>query len=172
MVVRVLGPGQHFIVYNSVLLGLSFWPKQKAKLDQASQYQAQVNDQHSQQPRGERSEVVKKTLFLQKQFFSTKSKHLWGGVRQSNVAVHMENYFPIKYNARDSGRERAREFWVRKLLFRSFSGPACVSCSLGAGLRRVSRRRWFCPKTADLIFVIFFSTNVLFGLNFSPHESA
>ena len=72
------------------------------------------------------------TLFLQKQILCTKSKHLWGGVRQSNVAVHMENYFPIKYNARDSERERASEFWVRKLLFRSFSGPACVA-SLAAG---------------------------------------
>ena len=39
----------------------------------------------------------------------------------------MESKFPIKYNAQDSESEGARECWVRKLLFRSFSGPACVS---------------------------------------------
>ena len=46
--------------------------------------------------------------------------------------MRVENKFPLKYNARDSERVRASEFWVRKLLFRSFSGPACVA-SLAAG---------------------------------------
>ena len=51
----------------------------------------------------------------------------WDGVTLSNFVVRVENKFPIKYNARDSEGEGVREFWVRKLLFRSFSGPACVS---------------------------------------------
>ena len=46
--------------------------------------------------------------------------------------MRVENKFPIKYNSRDSEREQASEFWVRKLLFRSFSSPACVA-SLAAG---------------------------------------
>ena len=59
LVVRVLGPGQHLNVdvsyalgnvYYYVLLGLSLWPKQKAKLDLASQYQA-----HNIWPRNIRS---------------------------------------------------------------------------------------------------------------------
>ena len=79
LVVRVLGPGQHLNVdvscalgnvYYYVLLGLSLWPKQKAKPDQASQYQTQVNDQHSQQPTGMEEGSSKRLYFLQKQFFA------------------------------------------------------------------------------------------------------
>ena len=95
LVVRVLGPGQQFNVdvscalgnvYYYVLLGLSLWPKQKAKLDQASQYKAHniwlrnirsmtntVSNQAGKEGRGKDRE---KCSILQKHIFWSQVKKL------------------------------------------------------------------------------------------------